>query len=65
MSDLRKSAERWFARLRVSLGMTMPANNEIIIDFLVDDVMFCADSLCYSDSDFVISFRRFLESNKG
>ena len=44
-----------------SVGMDEPENHAKIVDFIVEDVKETADPVAYSDGDFAIAFRRFLE----
>jgi hypothetical protein len=45
------------------LGMDVPSNFEDIVQFVYEDVCETADPLNWNDSDVVIGFRRWIESN--
>lgn len=55
--------EKRFINLITKIGMDIPENWEDIVQFIYEDVCESADEKNWNDSDIVIGFRRWIESN--
>lgn len=61
--NIHEEVRIWFTQLRLSLAMDSLSNEDVLISFIVDDVLSSADNEQYSDIDFTIALRRWMESN--
>lgn len=61
--NIHEEVRIWFTQLRLSLAMDSLSNEDILISFIVEDVKASADSKEYTDMDFTIALRRWMESN--
>jgi hypothetical protein len=61
--NIHDEVKHWFTQLRVSLAMDALLNEDVLISFIVEDVLSSADNEQYSDIDFTIPLRRWMESN--
>ena len=47
----------------MTIGIDRPANHDVIVEFIHDDVQSAADPILYHSGDMDIAFRRFLEKD--
>lgn len=55
--------ERILIGMWASIGMDVPNNFEVIVQYVYEDVCETADSENWNDCDVVIGFRRWIESH--
>lgn len=58
----KDEVERLFIDLVASIGMDIPENFEDIVQFIYEDILDTADDENWNNSDVVIGFRRWIES---
>jgi hypothetical protein len=61
--EKKDEIEMRFINLITKIGMDIPDNFEDIVQFIYEDICETADEVNWNDSDIVIGFRRWIESN--
>lgn len=61
----RSEVENLLQDIYKRVGIDRPANHELILDFVADDVKSAADPVDWHSGDVDIAFRRFIESING
>jgi hypothetical protein len=61
--EKKDEIEKGFINLITKIGMDIPDNFEDIVQFIYEDICETADEVNWNDSDIVIGFRRWIESN--
>jgi len=61
--EKKDEIEMRFINLITKIGMDIPDNFEDIVQFIYEDICETADEVNWNDSNIVIGFRRWIESN--
>lgn len=63
MKTIEMDVGYWLHRTYNHIGMDKPANHNEILHFIADDVEETAHPVNYSEGDYAIAFRRYLEKD--